>query len=47
MGLEEGLGPCGMLQYLDGGHQGEVPDKDDAKLRSHVLHDGPALIAQT
>lgn len=34
------LGP-----YLDGGHQGEVANEDDAQLCGHVLHDGPALAA--
>lgn len=32
--------------HLDGGHKGEVADEDDAQLRGHVLHDGPALTAQ-
>lgn len=34
-------------QYLDGRHQGEISDEDDAQLSGHVLHDGPALVAQT
>lgn len=34
-------------RYLDGRHQGEVSDEDDAQLGCHVLHDGPALITQT
>lgn len=35
-----------MGPYLDGGHQGEVANEDDAQLRGHVLHDGPALTAE-
>lgn len=34
-------------QYLDGRHQGEISNEDDAQLSGHVLHDGPALVTQT
>lgn len=33
-------------RYLDGRHQGEISDEDDAQLSGHVLHDGPALVTQ-
>lgn len=36
------LGP-----YLDGGHESEIANEDDAQLCGHVLHDGPALAAET
>ena len=32
--------------HLDGRHEGEVANEDDAQLCGHVLHDGPALAAQ-
>lgn len=32
--------------HLDGRHEGEVANEDDAQLCGHVLHDGPALTAQ-
>lgn len=32
--------------YLDGGHESEVANEDNAQLCGHILHDGPALAAE-
>lgn len=42
-----GGGACHLTKYLNGWDKGEVSNQDNPQLGGHVLHDGPALVAQS